>query len=231
MSFEATGSSPLPAAAKQHFQNVFADQATSSYLLLSLGMGCVALLLPAGLIVADPAPRHLSISSYYYGSDAARNLLVGGLWATGVFLALFHGLSSKENWLLNAAGAFGIGVAMFPMPQILADGTVVGSRLHYPCAVLFFICLAIVAVGFAKGRLAAIPDLRVRRRFQRAYDAAGTAMIAMPAAVFAIHLFDRTGCAGDWIFWIETLGIWAFSAFWFVKTYEYRLLLGVTLVA
>jgi hypothetical protein len=212
---------------RQRFQELFVRQAMTSYLYLSFGMGVIALSLPILLLLAGGYDGHYSISYFYHVSDLCRNLLVGCLWATGAFLFLFHGLSDTENRILNIAGIAAISVAMNPMAPRQCLGGGVGLSLHFASAALFFVCLAVVAVLFSKGRIKHIGDPRVRRRFKRAYNAAGAAMIGMPAAVAAFHFLSRNGCENHWIFWIEALGIWAFSFYWFVKTLEYRLLLGV----
>jgi hypothetical protein len=213
---------------KRRFQRIFTQQAVTSFVRLSFGMGLIALLLPIVLVLVGGYKDHYSISFFYHVTETSRNILVGALCATGVFLFLFHGLSSLENWILNVAGVAAISVAMNPTgnPQCV-DGHGNGFSLHAASAVLFFICLAIVAVGLSKGRVKYILAPRLKRRFKMAYNAAGFAMVAMPAAVIAIHFLSQTGCNSHWIFWIECFGIWAFSFYWFVKNYEYRLLLGI----
>ena len=216
----------LPWADKTRFQKRFSDQAVRSYVLLSLGMGVVALLLPVALVIAGGYTGHYSISYFYHVSDLTRNILVGALWATGVFLFLFHGLSDWENRILNLAGVAAISVAMNPMPTGQCDE---GSTftLHAVSAIVFFICLAIVAIFFSKERIKYIIYPPKRQRFKRAYEAAGFLMVAMPAAVAFLHFSGNRGCETHWIFWIETLGIAAFAFYWFVKTLEYKLLLRV----
>ena len=224
-------------ADKRRFQNIFRKQAIRSYLLLSFGMGIVALALPILLVLFGGYEDHFSISYFYYVNDTTRNILVGGLWAQGIFLFLFHGLSRLENWILNVAGVAAISVAMNPMTLFGAEGSSAIDRqcsregqaydlsLHTASAIVFFACLAVVAVVLAKGRVKAITDPVKRQLFKRAYDIAGIAMIAMPAAVTAHNLFSGGGCQSHWIFWVECFGIGAFAFFWFVKTFEYRLLL------
>ncbi|MFL6726028.1 MAG: hypothetical protein ACJ8FS_05895 [Sphingomicrobium sp.] len=211
---------------KKRFQALFAAQAVKSYVYLSLGMGLVAALLPVALVVAGGYDGHYSISTFYHVSDLTRNIMVGCLWAEGVFLILFHGLSKLENWILNVAGLAAISVAMNPMP-IDQCGAGPAITLHAASAILFFLCLATVAVGLSKGRTKYIIYPPKRRRFEIAYDAAGVLMIAMPLGVAAMHFLGRTGCESHWIFWIETFGIWAFAAYWIVKFTEYRLLLRI----
>jgi hypothetical protein len=211
---------------KKHFQEIFSAQAVRSYVLLSFGMGVLAFLLPIVLPLAGGYAGHYSISYFYHVSDLTRNILVGGLWATGVFLILFHGLSRGENWLLNVAGVAVISVAMNPMPKDQGNNRL---TLHAASAILFFACLAIVAVFLSKERIQYIIYPPKRRRFAAAYDAAGIAMIGMPVAVAAIHFLGGVTDQSHWIYWIEAFGIWSFAAYWFVKTYEYCLLLRIKL--
>jgi hypothetical protein len=214
----------LPWADKQLFQKLFSQQAMRSYLYLSFGMGLVAFLLPIALVASTGYGGHYSISYFYHVDDISRNILVGSLWAIGVFLFLFQGLSRWENWILNVAGVAAISVAMFPMPAEQC-GHGQAFTFHALSAVIFFVCLAIVAIGFSKTRIQYIIYPPKRRRFKRAYNLAGIAMVAMPAAVLALHFLGGRRCETHWIFWVEVLGIWAFAFYWFVKTAEYKTLL------
>lgn len=211
---------------KNRFQRLFQAQAVKSYLFLSFGMGLVATLMPIALVAAGGYVGNYSISYFYHVGDLSRNILVGCLWATGVFLFLFHGLSKTENWLLNLAGLAAVSVAMNPMPaqQCVPNR---GLTAHSASAILFFGLIAYVAVRLSKGRIRFITSERKKRLFTSAYNVTAAAMLVMPAAVFAIHVLSRGVCESHWIFWIECLGIWAFAAYWFVKTIEYKLLLRI----
>jgi hypothetical protein len=187
-------------------------------------MGVIAALLPVVLPLVGGYDGHYSISYFYHVSDVCRNILVGALWAVGVFLFLFQGLSKVENWILNLAGVAVISVAMNPMPDDQGNND---PTIHAASAVIFFSCLAIVAVFFSKGRTQYIIYPPKRARFERAYNAAGFAMIAMPLAVAAVHYLGGRAEHSHWIYWIEAFGIWSFSAYWFVKTLEYRTLLRI----
>jgi hypothetical protein len=216
----------LPWQDKRRFQRIFTVQAVRSYIFLSFGMGLVALLLPILLLIFGGYSGHYSISYFYHVPGPTRDILVGSLWATGLFLFLFHGLSSLENWLLNFAGLAAISVAMNPMP-VEQCGRGPALTLHAISAMIFFALLAIVAVALSKGRIKHIIYPPKRRRFAAAYNIAGAAMIAMPVAVAALHFLGSRECESHWIFWIECAGIWSFAAYWFIKTFEYRLLLRV----
>lgn len=208
------------------FQNLFLKQAAGAFLSLSMGIGLVAFFLPIAVVLAAGYHGNFSISWFYHASDVSRNLFVGGLCATGVFLILFRGLSQAENWLLNAAGGFGILVAFNPMSAIQCPQTDSGISIHGICAGLFFLCLAIVAIGYSKSRVQDIAHDKIRWRFKFAYNFAGMLMVAMPASVALIHVIYKESCESHWIYWIETFGIWSFAMYWFTKTAEYRFLLG-----
>lgn len=218
----------LPWEDKRRFQKIYTEQAVRSYLYLSFGMGAIAALLPILLLMTGGYNSHYSISFFYHVNDVSRNVLVGSLWATGMFLFLFHGLSKLENWILNLAGAAAISVAMNPMAATQCeDGHGNAFSIHAASAIFFFLCLATVAVLLSKGRVKHIIYPPKRRRFMVAYNVAGAAMIAMPLIVAAIHFLDGARCESHTVFWIETLGIWAFAFYWFVKTFEYKLLLRI----
>lgn len=211
---------------KKRLQEKFSNQAVRSYVYLCFGMGLIALLLPILLVLAGGYEGHYSISYFYHVSGLTRNIFVGILYATGVFLFLFQGLSRLESWILNIAGVSAISVAMNPMPEIQCDESS-ALTLHAASAVVFFVCLATVAIGFSKGRIQYIIYPPKRRAFKRAYDAAGFLMLAMPAGVAFLHFSSGRECESHWIFWAETFGIVAFSFYWFVKTLEFKLLLRI----
>jgi hypothetical protein len=223
----ASGADPrLLRPEDQHrYQRQFESQAVRSYLYLSLGIGLIAVLLPILLVIAGGYQAHDSISSFYHQQTGpARDIMVGCLCAVGVFLFLFHGLSTLENWLLNAAGAAAIAIALVPSPGDTGYGS---TWVHRGAAILFFLLLAIVAVFLSKGRIKGIVDERKKRWFAAAYTVAGAAMAAMPVIVAALQFVPGGLFKSHWVFWTECAGIWSFSAYWFLKTFEYRLLLRI----
>jgi|SRR6185295_15929160 len=208
----------LPPQKKRHFQNVFEAQAVRSYLYLSLGTGLIAVLLPVLLVVAGGYATHDSMSSFYHDTDGpARDILVGSLCAVGVFLFLFHGLSKLENWLLNVAGIAVIAVALIPSPGDTGYGS---ALIHRGAAIVFFVLIGVVAIFLSKGRIKDIKDEAKRRGFAAAYNSVGILMIALPGVVALAQ-------GHHWVLQTEWAGIWLFSAYWFLKTFEYRLLLRV----
>jgi hypothetical protein len=210
----------LPAHNKKHYQKVFSAQAVRAYLYLSLGIGVIAVLLPVTLVLVSAGgfQAHDSISSFYQDKvGPTRDIMVGSLCAVGVFLFLFHGLSTLENWLLNGAGVAIIGVALIPMPDATGYGSVF---YHRGFAIVFFVLIGIVAIFLSKGRIKNIKDERKKRWFAAAYTVAGAAMVAVPGLVALLQ-------GSHWVLQAEWAGIWTFAAYWFLKTAEYRLLLRI----
>ena len=95
-----------------------------SFLIMRVAIGVLGLLLPLTLILEDwllfgssPVPRS-SLSAYYY--SGVRELFVGTLCATGVFLMAYKAAEkSLDNTLSVIAGFAAIVVALFPtgMPE------------------------------------------------------------------------------------------------------------------
>jgi hypothetical protein len=120
---------------------------------------------------------------------------------------------------------------MFPMTPDQCRG---GNGIHFSFALTFFLCLAIVSIFFSKTRVQFIIYPPLRRRLLFLYNLTGALMISLPSSLATSRYLpglisgQRAGCDETIaIFVIESAAIWAFAAFWFVKVYEYRKLLGV----
>jgi hypothetical protein len=211
---------PLPEVRK--YQRIFEAQATRSYLYLSLGIGLLATAFPILLIISGGYSGHDSISSFYHDEmQPSRDILVGCLCAIGVFLFLFHGLSKKENWLLNVAGVAIIIVALVPSPGDTHYGS---ARIHLAAAIVFFVLIGIVAVFLSKERIQFIRSDATRKVFKTAYTVVGILMIVTPIVVSIIPVIPFKGHA---VFLAEWAGTWSFAAYWLIKTAEYRILLRI----
>lgn len=209
---------------KDAYRKDFARHANLAFLIKSFGIGVTALAVPIVLPLVGGYAGHYSIS-YFYHVPATRDLFVGLLWALGLFLVLFQGLSRAENWLLTLAGVLLICVAMVPTSPLQCTDT--AFDWHEGFAIAFFACLFVVALGFSKRRLAYILWPPLRQRFERAYNLAGCLMIGLPLAAWGLHLWQGPEC-GHAIYWIETAAIGSFAFYWFVKTVEYKRLLGLS---
>jgi hypothetical protein len=194
----------------------------ATYRVLRLGLGSTAIALPltlwlVGLVRGVPLQGSMS---EYYNTDM-RDVFVGVLFAAGAGLFLYRGFSRIEDWVLNLAGLFGIGVAIFPVRADAGDLT-----LHGTCAVLFFVCLAYVAVFRATDTLTLVTDAKRVKRYKSIYRSLGIAMLALPAiAAILVSAFEFDRAEGETkrvVFFVEFAAIWAFGAFWLVKSHEIR---------
>jgi hypothetical protein len=192
----------------------------TTYRTLRIGLGSIALALPPVLAIvgfARGVPLQSSLSAYYY--TAMRDVFVGVLFAAGAALFLYKGYSRSEDWVLDFAGTFAIGVALFPTKADAGPITV-----HGVSAVLFFVCLAYVAIFRASETLALITDEDRKRAYQRIYGILGTAMLALPAIaavlVSAFQIDLEEGSTKTVVFFVESAAIYAFGLFWLVKSHE-----------
>ena len=89
---------------------------TDTYFDLRWGMVGMAVAFPVLLWFGGRLVHELPLQdsmSAYYATDM-RDWFVGILFAVAACLYLYQGLSDKENYLLNAAGVFAVGIAVNP---------------------------------------------------------------------------------------------------------------------
>ena len=197
-----------------------------TYYGLRVGLAAIGLALPMLLVLVGGLLHGVwlkpSISEFYYVDGGSflttRDVFVAGLFAAGLCLYLYKGFSNKENVALNAAGIFAAFVATFPTAET-ADTRGVVSAIHGASAVLFFLSIAYVSVFRSSDTLRLLAEQR-RPRYRRLYMITSVAMIVSPLTALGLSFLLRPTDAR--IFLVETLGVWAFSAYWIVKTLEMR---------
>jgi len=165
-----------------------------------------------GTEVALPLTPSMKEKSLLPGT--MRNWFVGVLFAIGTLLYVNQGHSRKENVALNFAGLLALGIALFPMPW---DCYHHSFSLHGFFAVSFFFCIAFVSAICSRDTLALIKDPKVRTRYRKTYVGLSLAMIASPIAAYAFNFITSQH---SYVFWAELSGIYAFAAYWCVKTKE-----------
>lgn len=196
-----------------------------TYHNLRIGIGVIGIGLPVvlglGGAIADGEPLRQSMSAYYY-SPTMRDVFVGVLIAIGACLYLYKGFSSRENWALNLAGVMVVGVALFPTSP---PGDKEGSFLtvHSSLAVLFFACIAYMAIFRASDTLRLIRDGKRAVRLRSTYRALGIGMIVLPLiAVGVAFAFQRPSGERPVVFFLEGAAVLVFGIFWLVKSRELR---------
>ena len=197
----------------------------STYASVRYGMAAVAAAFPIVLVLGgwrrgvDLQP---SLSAYYWAAAAGeyppmRIWFVGILFIVGAFLYLYKGFTPFENYALNVAGFCAFGVALAPMawncPQCGA------INLHGICAVILFLCIAYVAVFRATDTLVLVASDTLKARYRRTYRILGIVMVLSPLSAF-VATAVLTGGTARYVFFIEALGIYAFAAYWFLKSRE-----------
>jgi len=175
----------------------------------------LVLLLGVWLIFGAVPPG--SISAYYY--TGMRDVLVGVLFAMGIFLASYAGYPGDAKFgKIAALGA--LGVALFPtIPQgkITSKEQAIGL-VHLISTVIFFAMLIWFSYGlFTKSNQDPLPLKKRQRNLVYRICA-----IVMTLCVVGLVLVFFVPSAGNWlggrgIFWFESFAIWAFGVSWFTK--------------
>jgi hypothetical protein len=83
--------------------------------------------------------------------------------------------------------------------------------------VLFFLCIAFVSAICSRDTLVLIKDSKVRSKYQKTYVALAILMIASPVTAYVFNLITLQRSP---VYWAELFGIYAFGAYWVVKTKE-----------
>lgn len=217
----------MPAPAPVNDENGFI---VSTYFSLRVALTVLSVLLPPVLYFwgrRHGVPLQYSMSAYYHadvsglscpgGHGIARDLFVGGLFAVGGLLYAYRGVTTLENWTLNLAGLLAGAIALFPM-RITCDGIPNRFTPHGTFAILFFLCIAAVAIFAGPSTLDRIKDPKLREFFRHGYRVTGFVMVLAPGSVIAWSLL--TGSYAEHTFAIEVAGMYAFAAFWVLKSWE-----------
>jgi hypothetical protein len=202
--------------------NKLREHILSTYLTLRYGIILIGALLPIVVYAVgrfNGVALQDSISAYYWAGDGApsRDWFVGLLFAVAAFLYLYKVFSGAENIALNLAAIFAVGVAVFPTEWNC--GAACGKySVHGFCAVSMFVFLVYVVWFRAGDTLTLIPDDQSRARYRRLYKILGLVMLASPLTAFVLN--SVIGTRSSYVFFIEAAGIWAFAAYWLVKSSE-----------
>ncbi len=197
------------------------QELTRSYLKLRKYVGLIGLLLPVWVLVWARVANHrvlTSISQSYY--TASRGFFVGGLCAIGLLL-LSYNYRRLDNVLTNIACVFAVLVALCPTPY---DNAFNGfAAVHYACATLLFCIFGVMSL--CRFPLTSVfpeppPDRYFPRR-QRLFRASGLTIFGTIVVAIAAWLlgkpFHYDVSSGPFLFWVETVIVWAFGLSWTVK--------------
>jgi hypothetical protein len=215
------------------------EHVLGTYLNLRYGIAAFGFALPIILAVVGRIlgiPLQGSISAYYYATatdpcsatptvwpaGTLRTEFVGILIAVGAFLYLYKGFSRSENFALNLAGIFAVGVALVPTTWPPC-GQPEPITVHGALAVLFFLSIAYVCLFRARDTLSLVDDPARREKYGRWYKTLGMLMVISPlAATIVTDLFPDSDGRSHRVFFIEAFGVWTFATYWLVKSLELR---------
>jgi len=152
------------------------------------------------------------------GRGVMRNWFVGVLFAISALLAVYKGFRPAEDLALNLAAIFATLVALFPS-QWVDDPKPQPFSFHGAFAVLFFLCIAYVCIFCASATLSLVRDENRRAHYRRFYKLVGWTMVVSPIIAAVLNVFVG-GVA--YVFFLEAVGVYAFAAYWLVKTREIR---------
>ena len=206
----------------------------ASYLQVRKFIGWIGISLPILLLVfsfgrGDGGPKD-SISAYFY--SGGREILVGSLFAIGVFLYAYKGydkdLRRPTDKLVSRLAAIGaVGIAFSPMGWEAAgllekpDDTWVqaifpsaSATLHGLFAVLFFASIATFClINFCRCEEGSEPDGEKLFR-NLIFRTLGVIIILCTIGFVAGSLLD---IKGPLVFWAEAIAVWAFGLSWIIK--------------
>lgn len=197
-----------------------------SYLDVRRAVGFIGLCLPVvlgpigwlcGIEIQD------NLSSYYH--TPLRDVFVGSMCGIGIFLFCYRGYDRIESLTANLCSASAIGVALFPLDpnsDPLIQKSVVGY-LHSLSGGVFFLALAFYSLYHfptsAEDEPEPAPHAAERNLIFRASGVVILlSMLAMGAYLFLMSSQTKARL-NDWnfLFWMESIAVWAFSAAWLTK--------------
>jgi hypothetical protein len=213
-----------------------------SFIAVRQALGWIGFCLPIALIAGGlifDGTIYPSISDSYY--SAMKDVFVGAMCAVGAFLISYKGYDREpgellsDKWVSRIAGATAIGVALLPTaPEAPKPGFVcslvqcatsprITSYFHFTCATTFFAMLAAFCL-FLFTRTGGHEITRGKHRAIRLYRICGTILVGVILAIATIKGLNAAGWplksamqSIDYMFWLESLGVWAFGISWLVR--------------
>jgi hypothetical protein len=196
------------------------------FILSYLGMrqiaGWVGVILPAAVALGNWPCTHAlegSISAYYFTRMGA--WFAGSLWVVGFFMVGCRGYDKWDELSGRLAGIFALGVALIPMNicDINQGWVLYRGWLHWTCAALLFIVLALTSLLlFTKSETPQPAGKKAARN--ACYRFCGWTMLVCIALIGVLKL-DKTLAdriaGGKPVFWLEAIAVVSFGISWLVK--------------
>lgn len=194
-----------------------------SYLTLRKAIGVIGTSLPFVLVVGKGLLGgwgiQPSISSYYY--TGMRDVFVGALCATGVFLLSYRGYDRADAVASILAGVFVVGVALLPTAPATGatPAQTMVSYVHLTLAAAYFLTLAYFSlVLFRKTDPAKKMTARKKQR-NIVYTICGYTILVCIALIVVYFSFLAHSAlqSAQPVFWLESAAVLAFGISWLTK--------------
>jgi uncharacterized protein YhhL (DUF1145 family) len=194
----------------------YTERHTYSHWTLRKGIGWIGILLPFVLIFGSFfifQGDHVERSISYYYHTSMRDVFVGSLCAVALLMLFYSGNNKVDDWTGNFAAICAILVAWFPCTQTDEGNWV--NTVHLTSAILFFGTLALNSIWlFIRNEKNIIQTSKTRNR-RIIYLISGITILASLIAVILYYkLFSDKNPESTFIFWGETLGLFAFGVSW-----------------
>jgi hypothetical protein len=194
-------------------KHMVATYKTLRIILVIIAVVFPLVLLIGGKLTSPPVDLQPSISDYYHAnSGVLRNWFVGVLFAVAGLLAVYKGYRPAEDRALDFAAVCAVGVALVPNTY---NGIL---PFHYIFAICFFLSIAYVCIFCASATLSLVTEKKRSAFYKRFYYFLATVMVVSPLVAGFIAGILRLG--DSYIFVAEFFAIYAFAAYWLVKTFE-----------
>ncbi len=211
------------------------NELVASYLQVRNAIGVVGIAMPVLLLLYSASGQgpwvEVSISAYFY--TGGREILVGCLFAIGVFLFAYKGFDKDDRKptdrtvsRLAAIGAIGIAISPADPARLNLDkipdpnwaqsvlGYEYAGYLHSGSAVLFFCSIAVFClINFRRCEPNEIPD--AAKLFRNSVFRALGWFILLCTAAFLLGSILKFPKA--FVFWTEALAVWGFGLSWVIK--------------
>ena len=223
---------------------------SDTYFSLRAGLAVLAFAMPLVLYFYGKYRHGLdlqpSMSAYFWAATKdqcatfpMRTFFVGFLFAVGVGLYVYKGLTPLENLFLNLAAVCAVVVAIYPerlpeipdsdrlkeiylnCPAVEVWAALPPKYVHWIAAATLFVLLALVAWLCARNSLEYLPPDSNKAGFERTYKIIAFAMILFP--LYGIAVAWLLGQMPNKIFFIEAAGMWTFGFYWATKSRELAL--------
>jgi len=200
-------------------KNDFYPDQTYTYLSLRKTVGWIGILLPFILmtgmkLIFNGESIQKTISQYYY--TGMRDVLTGSLCSIALFMFYYRGYDKWDNILGWLAGVFAVGIALFPTSE--TDPQNLSGNIHFICASIFFMLLSVFSLfRFTKSRKGS-PRSKQKHNRNIIYRLCGVVMAASLVAIVIFFKYFRQSHTGShFVFWAETLALFAFGISWLTK--------------